>query len=497
MTSATDCILTAQWVLPITSPPVPEGAVEVKGGRIRRVGRAGEILLAGGEPLEVIDFGCAALLPGLVNAHSHLELTVLRGLFEDLDFFRWIRRLTEAKYQHLNRSDFQVSSRWGALEALRAGITTLGDASDRGEVFDALLESGQRGIVYQEVFGPHPSEAEASLKALEGAVDSLLARGAPRVKVGVSPHAPYTVSPRLFRDVTELALKRGLPLAIHAAESRWERLLVEEGKGPFAEQLRQRGIPWHAPGVSTVTYLSNLGVLQAKPLLIHAIDVSGEDLEKIRSSGSAVAHCPKSNAKLCHGVAPLVEILSKGIKAGLGTDSVASNNGCDLLEEARFACLLQRARSGASGLDLGLLDARALLRLMTLGGAEALGLAGEIGSIDPGKAADLIAVDLSGSHLTPSYDPEVTLVSSATGRDVVWAMVDGRVLFEGGKVRTLDESTLRENLLAAARKLVTTPRAQQPSAPGIWGQPDPRPSRKPMDSAGETECFPGPREGHP
>src|SRR5262249_2058247 len=146
---------------------------------------------------------------------------------------------------------------------------------------------------------------------------------------------------------------------------------------------------------------------------------------------SAIAHCPKSNAKLGHGVAPLAEFLSAGIPTGLGTDSVVSNNGCDLLEGARFKLLLQRASPARARPDLGSLDARALLRLMTLGGAEALGLAAEIGSLEPGKAADIIALDLSAPHLLPSYDPQVTIVSSATGRDVIWAMVDGRVLYEG------------------------------------------------------------------
>jgi 5-methylthioadenosine/S-adenosylhomocysteine deaminase len=430
--------------------------VEVRGGRILRVGRAQEAQAwrsDGAKPADRIDLGPAAILPGLVNAHSHLELSLLRGFCEELDFFQWIRKLTDAKYQRLDRADFRASARWGALEALRAGITTLGDAADQGDVLDALLESGQRGIVFQEVFGPDPSAAEASEKDLERALDSCQARATPRVRLGISPHAPYTVSPALFRRITALCLKRGLPMAVHAAESRWERSFVEEGKGPFADYLRQRSIPWRAPGLSTIGYLASLGVLEAKPLLIHAIDVSAEDLDNVQRSGAAIAHCPKSNAKLCHGVAPLCEFLAKGIRTGLGTDSVASNNGCDLLEEARCALLFQRARPGAASLPLGLLDARALLRLATLGGAEALGLAAEIGSLEPGKSADLIAVDLSGPHLTPCYEPEAAMVFSATGRDVIWVMVEGKPLYRDGKVATLDEASLREELAVSVSKL--------------------------------------------
>jgi 5-methylthioadenosine/S-adenosylhomocysteine deaminase len=228
---------------------------------------------------------------------------------------------------------------------------------------------------------------------------------------------------------------------------------LREGAGPFASFLEDRGIAWRAPGVSTIQYLADLGVLAAKPLLVHVVDADLEDLERIRSSGASVAHCPKSNAKLCHGIAPLLELVSAGIKTGLGTDGAVSSNNCDLFEEARFAVLLQRTRRDATDVGMQGLDARAMLRLATLGGAEALGLASEIGSLEPGKLADLTVVDFSRAHHQPVSDPEASVLFSASAGDVMLTMVDGRVLYRDGLVSTLDEAALREGMGRTAIKL--------------------------------------------
>jgi cytosine/adenosine deaminase-related metal-dependent hydrolase len=443
-----DLILGARWVLPVASPPIEAGAVAIRDGRIVRVGKAADLA---GDAAPRIELGEAAILPGLINSHSHLELSLLRGFCEELEFFPWIRKLTEAKQRRLLPEDLRVSSLWGALESIRAGITTVGDATDGGLVLDALLASGLRGIAYQEVFGPDDRDCAEKLKALEAAVASQRERATPRVKVGVSPHAPYTVSPSLFRAVARLASRESLPVSIHAAESRAERLLLREGAGPFASFLAGRGIAWKAPGKSTIRYLADLGLLEARPLLVHAVDIDAGDLELIRASGSSIAHCPKSNAKLCHGVAPLLEMLAAEIRTGLGTDGAVSSNNCDLLEEARFAVLLQRSRRDAGAGELQPLDARAALRLLTLGGAEALGMSAEVGSLEPGKLADVVAVDLSRAQ--PIHDPEAAVVFAATAGDVSFTMVDGRVLYEGGKVRSLDEPSLRRELVNAAKKL--------------------------------------------
>jgi 5-methylthioadenosine/S-adenosylhomocysteine deaminase len=455
-----DLLLTADWILPVASAPVRDGAVRVRGERIAWVGKRAEAERdrATVPPGRRIDLGRAAILPGLVNAHTHLELTVLRGYTEDLEFAPWIRRLTSAKYQKLDPAAYRASARWGALEAIRSGVSTVADGSDSGQVLDILIESGLRGIVYHEVFGPDERELPASMEGLKRALDAMAPRATERVRLGVSPHAPYTVSPALFRAVAGLALERGLPMMVHAAESRSERLLLRDGTGPFADALAARGIAWKAPGLSTIQYLVDLGVLRARPLLVHAVDVDLEDLQEIRRHGAAVAHCPKSNAKLASGIAPLGAFLEHGVKVGLGTDGAVSNNVCDLIEESRFAVLLQRATRAAEGGGPAL-EARAALRLMTLGGAEALGMDGDIGSLEPGKLADVAAVDLSGAHVAPVHDPEAAVVFAASGRDVVLTMVGGRILHRRGGAEQPDEEMLRRDLEIAARKLSPDPPA--------------------------------------
>jgi 5-methylthioadenosine/S-adenosylhomocysteine deaminase len=260
------------------------------------------------------------------------------------------------------------------------------------------------------------------------------------VRLGVSPHAPYSVSDRLFAQVAELSFEMAMDIAIHTAESQDEVKLLSDGTGAFAESFHRRGIEFTAPGYSTVKYFQQLGVLDAAPLLIHCVTLDDEDIALLKDTGARVAHCPKSNAKFGHGIAPLTKLLWEGIDVGLGTDSVASNNTCDLLEEARFCALLHRAHHR----DPLLFDATALLQMITLDGARTLSLEHTIGSLEAGKQADLIAIDLSAAHNSPHYDPAAALLFSCSARDVVFTMVAGRVLYENGQVQSLDErETLR------------------------------------------------------
>ena len=435
----------AKWVVPIVGDPIEDGGVLVRDGLIEAIDKAAA--LEG--PLshfEVRDLGDAALLPGLVNAHSHLELTLMRGLLEESDFRQWIGRLTDIKLNRMTGDDLVDSARLGALEAVHAGVTCCGDTCDSGLALDALLESGMRGVVYQEVFGPDPAQASESLARLGEKVAVLEDRAGDsgRVRIGVSPHAPFTVSADLFRGVAGMARERALPVAIHAAESDAEERFMREGAGPFADRFAERRIAWTPPGVSTVAYLRDLGVLECRPLLVHAVQSSASDLDALAESGAAVAHCPKSNAKFGHGIAPLAGLLERGVTVGLGTDSVASNNVVDMLDEARAAVLLARA----SARDAAALSARRALELATLGGARALGLGSEIGSLEVGKRADLCAISLDGLHVAPVYDVETALVFSASARDVVLTVCGGRVVFDAASLTPtlLDEERLRARM---------------------------------------------------
>jgi 5-methylthioadenosine/S-adenosylhomocysteine deaminase len=238
-------------------------------------------------------------------------------------------------------------------------------------------------------------------------------------------------------------------VAIHAGESVPEHDLVTRGEGDFAPGLRARGIATPVRGTSTVEMLERLGVLAARPLLIHCVLLEYDDIVRLVDNGCAVAHCPVANARLGHGMAPLDELREAGVRVGLGTDSVGSNNRLDLLEEARIASLLQRARLASHDS----LSAADLLRMVTIDGARALGMDSRIGTLEPGKDADLCAVSLAGAHVRPVHDPVAALFHAARGTDVVLAAVRGRVLYRDGRVLTLDEAALAEAVEEPARRV--------------------------------------------
>jgi cytosine/adenosine deaminase-related metal-dependent hydrolase len=420
----------ARWVLPISAPPIQNGAVAVEDGRIAYVGDR-----TSGPAGSDVDLGDALLLPGLVNVHSHLELTVMRGFLEDLDFAQWIVRLNSVKRAVLDRERMRDSARLGVIEGIRSGITTYADTCDSGVALDAMLEAGVRGIMYQEVFGPDPAACAASLAELQAKVDVLRLRETPLVRVGVSPHAPYTVSDSLYAAVARYAKTESLRVAVHIAESEAERELVEAGNGPFAAGLRRRGIGISARARSSIELLQRNGILEDHPLLIHCVRVDARDIGMIASSGSTVAHCPASNAKLGHGTSPLLELLHAGVTVGIGSDSVAANNRMDILAEARATVLAQRARVGRHDV----LCARDALYLATLGGAKALGLDAEIGSLEVGKSADLAAFPLD-AHAMPVHDAEAAAIFALPGVPASLVMVAGRELVRDGKMRREDPS---------------------------------------------------------
>ncbi|MEM7233825.1 MAG: amidohydrolase family protein [Planctomycetota bacterium] len=451
-------IYRARHVLPVDRDPIVNGEVHVEDGQIVYCGTGGEMELDLSTPPTVVELGEAALLPGLVNVHTHLELAVLRGYVEEIDFFRWIRKLTRTKYERLAPEELRASALAGALESLQSGVTTVGDIADAGTSFAAATEAGLRAVIYQEVFGPDALDAGRFFDELVEKVEGRRQSSLPsRVEVGVSPHAPYTVSPELFERVTQYCVDEHLPMAIHAAESHAESEFVERGVGPFAEFLNSRGIRWKAPGVSTVQYLDEIGVLAAKPLLVHLVQASLDDIERVARADAAVAHCPKSNAKFGHGVAKAAEMVEAGLRMGVGTDSVVSNNVGDLLDEARHAALTQRARSAELG-DRAMWSARRVLELATLGGARALGLESRVGTLTEGKRADLIAIDLSGLHMAPIHDVEAAIVWSANASDVRLTMVDGEIAYSREEASPrVDESSLREQLDRTRRKLRDQP----------------------------------------
>jgi cytosine/adenosine deaminase-related metal-dependent hydrolase len=269
------------------------------------------------------------------------------------------------------------------------------------------------------------------------------------VRIGVSPHAPYTVSDDLYEATTQFAVDERLPMALHIAEADLETQLVERGRGRFAEGLRARGIAIRRRAKSPIALLDRLGVLDAKPLLIHCVRLIDGDLERIARSGSAVVHCPSANAKLGHGVAPIRELLDANVPVGLGSDSVASNNRMDILEEARVAALFQAARLRRHDA----LTTSEALRLATLGGAQALGLGNQIGSLEVGKDADLAAFSLATPRGVPVHEPEAAALYALRGGDATFAAIAGRVLLRDGALVHAPDPDLAGRVQAQADAL--------------------------------------------
>lgn len=402
-------------IWPATAPPIFEGALLVNSqGRIAAVGPEQNVPCP--EDARAVRFAGAALLPGLVNAHTHLELTGLKGQLQEADFVQWIQAVRRAKEPLPEQTYLDWAIR-GVKEAWRYGITTVADTGTSDGVLRALTQLAASGTVYREAIQPDPARAEGEMTRLKDAIARWRSEAGPRVRIGVSPHAPYTVSRSLYQQVAAYARSQGLPLAGHVAESAAESLFVKTARGGFADLWRRRGLEPGPAAPSPVRLLGDLGVLGPDFLAIHAVQVDRADIGVLRQTGSAVVTCPRSNARHGHGAAPLSQYLEAGIRLALGTDSVASVDDLDLWAEAREARLMAG------------LSAEATLRLLTIEGAKALGQEGEIGSLEPGKWADLVVLRLPGPlPRKPDLAAEALLVSRP--RDIIATFVSGRPVHE-------------------------------------------------------------------
>lgn len=415
--------LRGRWALPIDRGPIPDAAILIGAdGRIASVGP--HTAVPSPDDALSLDLGEAILLPGLVNTHTHLELTGFEDTARERAFPEWIMAIRRLK-QDKSPAQFLEAARTGLRDCWSAGVTTIADTGDSGAVLQALNEMGGSGIAYQEVFGPHPAQLEESVSGLSRRVEALLPLCGERVRLGVSPHAPYTVSGPLYARVAEWARARGLPLAVHIAESVAESEFVTRGTGPFAEAWKARGIPLLTdPGQqssspsspsSPVEWLSRHGVLGPDTLCIHAIQLTGEDIRILAARGVAVAHCPLSNARHGHGTAPLGALVRAGVRVGVGTDSVASVGSLDLLAEAKAAR------------DLGGFGAEQGVAWATREGARALGLESGIGSLTPGKWGDIAALALPAGASGSGFEP-AELVLAARPADTLLTVLGGRVV---------------------------------------------------------------------
>jgi 5-methylthioadenosine/S-adenosylhomocysteine deaminase len=423
-------VLSADWVLPVSGPPIANGAVAIEDGRIVAVGTADE--LGAGRRHDG-----AAILPGFVNCHSHLEYAVYTGFGDGTpDFAEWIGIHIQRKGR-LAFEDALDIARLGAAECLASGITTVGDCSFSGAATLACADAGLRAIVYLEVFGIDPIAARARFDALREIAAPALSD---HIAVGVSPHAPYTVS----ADVYAMCDSLGLPVATHLSESASELAYLRNGSGPW-ETFRDLLVP--PAEMSGPRLLAGIGALRPGVVAAHCVMVEPDEMELLAASGVGVAHCPRSNALLGCGIAPVRELLAREVKVGLGTDSPASAPSFDMFDELRAAISFARARERRPDA----LSASEALELATLGSARVLGLDAEVGSLEPGKAADVVVVSLEGSNLLPWEDPAGAVVLGGAPDRVVTTFVGGKVRYERDE---FEWQGLRQNGIRARARLL-------------------------------------------
>jgi cytosine/adenosine deaminase-related metal-dependent hydrolase len=438
-------VLSADWVLPIEGPPIEDGAVAIDEGRIAAVGTRDE-LGAG------THYDDAVLLPGFVNAHSHIEYAVYAGFGDSLtDFAEWIRLHTERK-RRIGWEEYVDIARLGAAECLRSGIATIGDCSFSGAAAVAMDELGLRGIAYLEVFGADPAEAMEQFEELR---DRAAEHFGERVAVGVSPHAPYSVSAAVYHACAEL----GLPVATHISESESEVRYLLDGGGAWET------IPWlvDPPGTTGTRLLAREGLLGPHVLAAHCVVVEPEEIALLAEHDVAVAHCPRSNAYVGCGLAPLRELRRAGLRVGVGTDGVSSTPSHDYFDELRAVVMMARARERRPDA----MTAAEALELATLGGARALRLEAEVGSLVPGKRADLAVVSVEGSPYVPVEDPAAAVVFGGSPERVLATYVDGEPRYERGGMNwhelTVAAHSARRAMLAVSTSAdeapVTAPHA--------------------------------------
>ena len=419
--------VSAEWVLPLDGPPIRDGVVRYEDGAITAVeeGRADR------------HFDDAVILPGFVNAHSHLEYAVYAGFADGQPFGPWIRTHVERKGR-LEPHEMLAVARCGVVDSFASGITTTADYSFSGSAAIAAVDLGMRAIVYLEVFAVDPNEARRQYDAKRGTV-----KETKLVRIGVSPHATYTCSLATY----EWALSLGVPVGTHLAESTNENEWLEHGSGPL-KQIAPLLVP--PTGERAVPSLEP--VLGPDLLCAHCVQVEHEDVALLAERGVPVAHCPRSNALLGCGIAPLALMRDAGVVVGLGTDSPASTPSFDMFEEMRTAIVLARAKD-ARATALGAEDA---LRLATVDAARALRLDGTVGTLTAGKRADLTVVSLAGSPYPPVEDPAAAVVFGGSPERVVETIVDGQTRYRKENEETWRE--VRSTASAARRKML----AQQP-----------------------------------
>jgi 5-methylthioadenosine/S-adenosylhomocysteine deaminase len=413
---------------------IEDGVIAIKDGKIAFVGRS--LSAPQIEAEETIKAKGKVAMPGLINCHTHVAMTLFRGLAEDKPLDVWLRETIWPLETKLTSGDVYAGALLGCLEMLKSGTTCFADMYfHENAVAKAVSESGLRGVLAEGILEARNKKmGEKTFNRSVNFAKNFQGFSDGRVTTMLAPHAAYSCSPELLKEIRSKALELGIGVHIHLAES-----------AEMFKELEKRY------GCSEVEFLHRLGFFKGHVLAAHCINMSESDRRVLAEHGVNVVHVPVANMKLGLGAAKIKELIDLGVNVALGTDGPASNNSLDMFETVKFAALLQKHVYRNSEV----LSAYQVLRMATLDGAKALGLETAIGSLEVGKKADIILVDLSKPHLRPLHDVYATLVYSARGADVDTVIVDGKVLMENRRVKTLDEETVMEKAERSAADLLT------------------------------------------
>jgi 5-methylthioadenosine/S-adenosylhomocysteine deaminase len=413
---------------------IPSGSVAIDGNRIVAVGSADDIGRIYSSD-KAIDARGQVVLPGLINAHTHAPMVLFRGLADDMALMDWLNDyIFPAEAKTVSPEFVRIGTRLAAVEMIESGTTTFADMYYfEDNIADAVHEAGLRAVLGQSVIRFPVADAKTPEEGLARAERFIQRwRQDPLITPAVAPHAPYSVDPSTLKAVRALANRYNAPVLIHLAETQEEVRTIRD-----------------AHHQSPTQFLESLGFWQGRTLAAHAVYLEPADIATLASRGVGLAHNPGSNMKLASGIAAVEKWLTAGVHTGLGTDGAASSNDLDMFEAMRLAALLHKVATA----DPRTTPAPQVLEMATRGGAAALGLADRIGSLEPGKQADLITVSMTGARQTPMFDPISHLVYVAHGDDVRTTIVAGRVLMQDRHVLTVDEGEVLRDARAMAERV--------------------------------------------
>lgn len=417
---------------------IPRGMIGIKNGRVEEITAMpdGVDIPVGKDAIDAAD---GIVMPGLVNTHTHMPMTLFRGLADDLPLDVWLNQyIFPAEGTWITPENVRLGTALACAEMLLSGTTTVcGGYFYEDAVAETVSQAGIRGVLGQGVIdfpAPGVPDAGENINAAMAFIQKW--RGlSPMIQPSIFCHSPYTCSQKTLKAAKAAARSQGVLFQIHAAETAGEQTLIE-GAGDM----------------SPIRYLDHVGVLDEQTLLVHSVWVDDKDVEIIANSGAAVSHNPESNMKLASGIAPVQKFMSAGISVGLGTDGCASNNDLDMFQEMDTAAKLHKAHT----LDPTVMDAGSVLKMATIEAAGAIGLDRRIGSLEKGKQADLVIIDTHQPHLVPLYNPVSQIVYSARGSDVRDVMVAGRMLVRDRVLTSLDQDDILNEVKVLSREISRT-----------------------------------------